>query len=88
MGTAKTVSGTKVEGPEGLYKAKVQVKDENGKWVDKSGNDGYSTFFPDEWDQTSAMEEIKHAKSAAKKIPGTTNTYKGYSVDGKIEIHM
>ena len=88
LGTAKTVSGTKVEGPEGLYKAKVQVKDDNGKWVDKSGNDGYSTFFPDEWDQTRAMEEIKHAKSTAKKVPGTTNTYKGYSVDGKIEIHM
>ena len=82
-GTAKKI-GTQTQGPNGLYK--VEVKDANGNWIPKKTNGGYSTFFPDNWDQIRTMDEIAHAKKALTLVKG--NEYAGFSVDGLIEIRM
>jgi hypothetical protein len=87
LGTARQV-GTKIDGPNGLYKVKVEVKDAHGNWIAKISNDGYSTFFPDDWNQIKVMENIAHAHHTASKVPGTSNTYYGFSIDGSIEIRM
>jgi Bacterial EndoU nuclease len=84
-GTARIVPGTVQSGPNGLYKAIVEVKDTTGKWIRKSGNKGYSSFFPDNWDKQKVLEEITHAFN--NKVFDTGNTWKGLTSNG-IEIEM
>jgi RHS repeat-associated protein len=45
----------------GVYSANVEIKDENGKWVDKFGNRGRSTFFPDSWSEERIVREVQSA---------------------------
>ena len=87
-GTARKIEGTQISGPNGLYKARIEVKDANDNWIPKTSNNGYSTFFPDNWSVDRAKAEIAHAHKNATKIAGTSNTYRGYSIDGSIEINM
>ncbi|HRI02057.1 MAG TPA: EndoU domain-containing protein, partial [Saprospiraceae bacterium] len=70
-GTASIVSGSKVSlGPKnsGVYNAKVKVKDENGNFISKTDNDGYSTFFPDSWDELKTMDKIREAQNNIVKV--------------------
>jgi hypothetical protein len=80
-GTAKIVAGSKQDvGPPGFYKAKVQVKHGN-TFVDKVDNNGYSTFFPDNWDEVKTMDKIKEA--ANNKIDDLYQDAKVYTFIGQ-----
>ena len=52
----------------------------------KAGNKGYSSFFPDSWSKDKVKVEISNAFNNKAFVRG--NEYKGYSVDGNIEIRM
>ena len=52
-------------GPDGLYRAKVDVKDANGNWIQKNAE---STFFPDNWSKDRILEEISDAFRNPNKI--------------------
>lgn len=47
-------------GPPGssIYKAKVEVDG-----ITKIDNDGYSTFFPDNWNEMKTMDKIREAQN-------------------------
>ncbi|MEU8799391.1 EndoU domain-containing protein [Spirillospora sp. NPDC048819] len=45
-------------GPHGTYRARVQMRDGNGQWVDKPFA---STFFPDNWTPQSVDRTIRNA---------------------------
>ena len=47
----------------GVYSAKVKVETDDGTEVIKSCNEGYSTFFPDSWDESKILSEVEHAIS-------------------------
>jgi hypothetical protein len=47
----------------GLYEAKVVVHTPEGKLIYKSGNRGYSTFFPDDWNEDKVLQEVIYAIS-------------------------
>ena len=36
------------DSPQGLKKGVVEIKNERGEWIQKYGNDGISTFFPED----------------------------------------
>jgi hypothetical protein len=87
MGTARIRPGSATTPPNqhGVYEAFVDVKDSGGVFQPKIKA---STFFPDDWDQIKTMENITHAWESADKVPGTTNVYRGLSIDGNITIEM
>jgi hypothetical protein len=87
MGTARIRPGsaTTPRNQHGVYEAFVDVKDSDGIFRPKTKA---SSFFPDDWDQMKTMENIMHAWENHVPVPGTSNTYKGFSIDGNIEIHM
>ena len=84
-GFAKVDETTLVEGPNGIYKAKVFVK-EGDKWTPKLTNNGYSTFFPISWGENKVFNEISNAYKNKELVTG--NTWRGFSTDGKTEIWM
>lgn len=86
-GKSRIISGTRIEGPNGTCKEKVEVQDANGNWIAKTANMGYSTFFPDNWSKRKVMEEVTHAFNNRIKVTGTSNEWKGFSRDG-VEIRM
>lgn len=72
------ISGTKTDPDEhGVYEAKVIVED-----VEKTSNQGKSTFFPDEWDTQDVVDAINEAYDAKTFISG--NTYEGLTAEGII----
>jgi hypothetical protein len=85
--TARIRPGTTKSTPNqhGVYEAKVDVKNASGEFIEKAEP---STFFPDDWDQMKTMENIMHAWESNSKVPNTNNVYRGFSIDGNIEIHM
>lgn len=85
QGTAKEI-GERIVGPNGLYKVKVSVKDANG-FIAKTDNGGYSTFFPESWDQIKVLDEIKHAVTVSNRNLVKGNEYWGYATDGITKIH-
>jgi hypothetical protein len=68
--TAQLVPNTRKNGPNGLFKAKVRVKDEDGRWIAKVSNGGYSTFFPEGWSEEKTMDAIKEAYRGKRRING------------------
>jgi hypothetical protein len=54
----------------------------------KSGNSGYSTFFPDNWSKERTMKEIANAYKTRSKVTGLSNTFEGTSIDSSIRIQM
>ncbi len=80
--TSQLVEGTRKNGPNGLFKAKVKVKNGNGKWVAKVSNQGYSTFYPESWSEEKTEKEILHAFSNKRKVNG--DLWEGKSSEGII----
>lgn len=75
------ISDTETEPNEfGVYEAKVTVND-----VEKQGNNGISSFFPDEWDTQDVIDRINEAYE--EKVYITGNTYEGLTDEG-IVIRM
>lgn len=72
------IEGTKTEENElGVYEAKVKVEG-----VRKTSNQGYSTFFPDDWDTQDVIDAINEAYE--NRVHVTGNTYEGLTKDGMI----
>lgn len=61
----------------GVYEAKVRVND-----VNKTSNNGKSTFFPDEWDSQDVVDAINIAYENRTHING--NTFEGLTEEGII----
>jgi Bacterial EndoU nuclease len=80
--TAQIVEGTRTNGPNGLFKAKVKVKSASGKWVDKISNGGYSTFFPEKWTEEKTKAEIEKAFQNKRQVNG--DLYEGKCSEGWI----
>jgi hypothetical protein len=80
--TSQLVEGTRKNGPNGLFKAKVKVKNGNGKWVAKVSNQGYSTFYPESWSEEKTEKEILHAFDNKRKVNG--DLWEGKSSEGII----
>ena len=75
------IPGTETEPDSfGVYTAKVRV---NG--INKSGNKGYSTFFPDTWSPQDVIDAINEAYENRVEIGD--NLYAGLTKDG-MEIDM
>lgn len=77
------VSGTKSsKDSHGVYKGKVTVLG-----TDKTGNQGYSTFYPDDMSPQQVVDGIYQAYK--KRVYKTGNIYYGYSDDGiKITMYL
>lgn len=80
--TAQLIAKTRKNGPHGLFKAKVKVKNEDGKWVAKVSNQGYSTFFPEDWSEEKTIEAIQEAYQNKRLVNG--ELYKGKTTEGII----
>ncbi|WP_420535070.1 EndoU domain-containing protein [Brevibacillus formosus] len=82
-GTARIVPGTKSSVNRfGVYEAQVEF---NG--VLKSGNNGKSTFFPDNWTRDQVINGINEAFSNKALVQG--NTYRGTTSSGMvIEMYL
>ena len=84
----KDTAGNIVNGTEvlindlGVYKAQVEV---NG--IPKSGNGGYSTFFPKEMSPQDVIDSINEAYNNKVFVVGSKNSYIGISNNG-LEIEM
>ena len=79
----KIVNGTEVLINDlGVYKAQVEV---NG--IPKSGNGGYSTFFPKEKSPQDVIDSINEAYNNKVFVVGSKNSYIGISNNG-LEIEM
>ena len=84
----KDTAGNIVNGTEvlindlGVYKAQVEV---NG--IPKSGNGGYSTFFPKERSPQDVIDSINEAYNNKVFVVGSKNSYIGISNNG-LEIEM
>ena len=79
----ETKKGEIIEGSQtkpnenGVYEAKVKVED-----VNKTSNNGKSTFFSDDWDTQDAVDAINEAYENRTHING--NTYEGLTNEGII----
>ncbi|MGF9910327.1 EndoU domain-containing protein [Brevibacillus porteri] len=82
-GAARIVPGTKSSvNPYGVYEAQVEF---NG--VLKNGNNGKSTFFPDNWTRDQVLNGINEAFSNKALVQG--NTYRGTTSSGMvIEMYL
>lgn len=78
--TAQMISGTRVNGPYGIFKAKVKIKSASSRWITKVSNGGYSTFFPEEWSEAKTKEEILLAFQGKRLVSG--DLYEGKCSDG------
>lgn len=78
--TAQLVPNTRKNGPNGLFKAKVPVKNVDGRWITKVSNGGYSTFFPEDWSEEKTLEAISEAYRGKRKVNG--ELYEGKTKDG------
>jgi hypothetical protein len=67
----------------GAYKAKVDVRDEDGQWYEKRGK---SSFFPDHWTPKQVDEAINSAFKNARPDPTNPNkwvgTHNGMQIEG------
>ena len=65
----------------GVYKAKV-INPISG--TVKGGNQGYSTFLPDNWTAQQKVDAMNEAYNNRIKVPGTDNVYQGVTKEGII----
>ena len=76
------VEGTKSkENDDGVYQAQIEVNH-----VLKSGNKGYSTFYPDRYSPQEVVDMINEAYQNRQKVRG--NTYRGSSGHIVIEMYL
>lgn len=72
----KVITGTETEPNEyGVYEAQVEVEG-----VEKTSNNGKSSFFPDEWTAQEVVDAINEAYEDRNFITG--NTYEGFTSEG------
>lgn len=55
---ARLVRMVSAANAQGVYVAKVEIRNSNGQWVSKSAN---SSFFPDRWSRSQVISEIRGA---------------------------
>jgi hypothetical protein len=76
------------------YKAIVQVRNSSGNWVNKVGNGGESSFFPDNWGYQKIIDEVQAAYQIVRdnrfvKVSGTINTFEATLPSGiKIQMYL
>jgi Bacterial EndoU nuclease/PA14 domain len=75
---------TNVNGNE-IYEAVVEVKNSAGVWIAKTGNNGKSTFFPDNWTRQQVVNAINEAYTNKSIVSG--NTY-GATISNGMRIEM
>ena len=68
--TSQLVDKSRKNGPKDIFKAKVKVKDENGRWIAKVSNQGFSTFYPESWNENKTLEAILEAYHTKRKVNG------------------
>lgn len=74
----KIIEGTETDVNEfGVYEAKVIVSD-----IEKTSNQGMSSFFPDDWDTQDVVDAINEAYDGRTFISG--NSYEGLTDEGII----
>ncbi len=56
--TARLVRVVSPANGQGVYVAKVEIRNPSGQWVSKSAN---SSFFPDRWSRNQVLSEIRGA---------------------------
>ena len=79
----KVITGTEQGVNElGVYKAKVQIDG-----IDKSANNGYSTFFPKDMSPQEVVDTVNEAYENKVFVEGTRNTYIGSANNG-LEVEM
>jgi hypothetical protein len=78
--TAQLILNTRKNGSNGLFKAKVRVKNEDGRWITKVSNGGYSTFFPEDWSEEKTIEAIKEAYRSKRRV--NSELFEGKTKDG------
>lgn len=67
----------------GVWSAIIEKKDSNGNFLRKEKN----TFFPNNWNQAIALEELNFASDNIELKPGTKNIYQARTLTGiKVEI--
>lgn len=67
----------------GVWSAIIEKKDSNGNFIRKEKN----TFFPNNWNQTIALEELNFASNNIELKPRTKNIYQARTLTGiKVEI--
>jgi hypothetical protein len=90
LGANARIEITIPKNAEGVYEAKVFAKGPNGIEIPKSGNQGKSTFFPDDWDEARILEEVEHAVRNNKGLvpDAAPNQYFGFSKNGRIKIEF
>ncbi len=83
------------EGFPVLYKNERKYIKEAAKLTEyESGKfGGKSSFFPINWDEARILQEVEHAvknyvSEVNRSIDNKIITYRGFSIDGKIEIHF
>ena len=81
----KIVPGTETPiNKNGVYKAQVEIGG-----VPKSGNGGWSTFFPKDMSPQEVVDAINEAYDNCDLVPGTRNTYRGVTLKGlRIEMYL
>jgi hypothetical protein len=87
QGVVEIVPGTKQDLGNGVYMAKVRGKDTKGNWTNKTDNEGYSTFFPDSWDEERTLKEIAYAFGNRISVTDRTSQFIGKTTEG-IQVFM
>jgi hypothetical protein len=67
-GDVKIVSVSKGPDANGVYEAKVQMKDDKGNWIDKTSNGGNNAMFPTSWTENRIKVEIDGAWNSPTKV--------------------
>lgn len=68
-------------GLDDVFEALVEKKHKT-KWIKKLTNNGYSTFFPKNWDKQRILEEIAFAFKNKELIKGSSVIFEGISTNG------
>jgi hypothetical protein len=66
----------------GVWSAIIEKKDNDGNFVKKEKKH----FFPNNWNQTIAIEELNFAANNIELKPGTKNIYQARTTGIKVEI--
>jgi hypothetical protein len=66
-------------GNNGVYEARPGYQRPDGTWQPKAGNNGISTFFPDDWTPSQVNDAISRAYRNSAPDPANPNSWIGHS---------